>query len=119
MIRTKRAYEPPHPTDGERYLVDRLWPRGVKKDAARLSGWLQEVAPSDRLRRWFGHDPARWNEFCQRYFAELDDRAEAWEPILERAREGNLTLVYGAKDEQHNNARALKSYLEAKLAEER
>lgn len=112
MIRVKRAYDAPVSEDGARFLVDRLWPRGVKKEALELDEWLKEVAPSDELRRWFGHEPEKWAEFQRRYFAELDDKPEAWQPILEAAGQGNVTLVYGARDTEHNNAVALKAYLE-------
>ena len=81
MITIKRIYDRPEPTDGTRFLVERLWPRGMKRDALHLDGWLKEVAPSDALRRWFGHDPAKWPEFQRRYFAELDSNPEAWRPI--------------------------------------
>ncbi len=113
-IHTKRAYDSPSPADGERYLVDRLWPRGVKRDELAIAGWLKEAAPSDALRKWFGHDPARWEAFRQRYYEELDANPAAWQPLLEIARRGPLTLVYGAKDIEHNQAIALKEYLERK-----
>lgn len=112
MLQVKRVYDPPQMDDGTRFLVDRLWPRGVKREALQLDGWLKEVAPSDSLRRWFGHDVARWDEFQCRYFAELDGKPEAWRPLLETAREGNVTLLYSARDREHNNAVALKAYLE-------
>lgn len=111
-IQTKRAYDPPAPADGVRYLVDRVWPRGVKREALELAGWQKEAAPSDALRKWFGHDPARWEAFKQRYEAELDASPEAWQPLLEAARRGPVTLVYGARDTEHNQAVALKAYLE-------
>jgi len=114
-IRTKRAYEPPGPKDGKRFLVDALWPRGVKQDALRIEDWKKESAPSKRLRQWFGHDPSKWREFQQRYFAELRERPQNWRPLLEEARRGKVTLVFGAKDTEHNNAVALKSFLERKL----
>jgi uncharacterized protein YeaO (DUF488 family) len=117
MIRSKRVYEPPEPSDGLRFLVDRLWPRGKRKEELALQGWPKEVAPSDELRRWFGHDPARWEEFQRRYFAELDEKPQAWQPLLEAAREGDITLVYAARDPQRNNAVALKQYLESRLEE--
>ena len=111
-IRVERAYGvTPHP-HGARYLVDRIWPRGVTRDAIRLDGWLREVAPSDRLRRWFGHDPKRWTEFEKRYFAELDANPAAVAPLVDAAKRGDVTLVFGAKDEEHNNAVALRGYLE-------
>jgi uncharacterized protein YeaO (DUF488 family) len=112
MIRIKRAYSPPAADDGARFLIDRLWPRGIKKEDLPLDGWLKEVAPSDALRKWFGHDPARWEEFQSRYFSELDGKAEALRPIREAALRRNVTLVYGARDQEHNDAVALKAYLE-------
>lgn len=115
MIRTQRVYEPPQPEDGRRFLVERLWPRGVKKEALPMAAWLKDVAPSDDLRRWFGHDPDRWEEFQRRYFAELDSKPEAWRPLVEAARRGNVTLLYSARDTEHNNAVALKVYLEERL----
>jgi len=115
MIRTKRVYAPPVPEDGKRFLVDRRWPRGVRREALRLDGWLKEVAPSDGLRRWFGHDPARWEAFRRRYVEELEARPEAWRPLGEAAREGDVTLLFGARDEARNNAVALKAFLEGKL----
>ena len=115
-IQTRRVYEPPAPEDGARLLVDRLWPRGVKKEKLQLAGWLKEVAPSDYLRQWFDHDPARWEEFQTRYAAELEANPKAWEPILQAARDGRVTLLFAAKDAEHNNAAALKAFLESKLA---
>jgi uncharacterized protein YeaO (DUF488 family) len=115
MIQLKRVYDHPEPTDGARFLVERLWPRGVKKTALPLTGWLKEVAPSDTLRRWFGHDPTKWEEFQHRYFAELDSRPEAWHAILEAARGGQVTFLYSARDTEHNNAVALKTYVEGLL----
>lgn len=117
MIHIKRAYDEPFPTDGRRYLIDRLWPRGVRKEAAALEGWTKDVAPSDDLRRWFGHDPELWPEFQRRYRAELDANPDGWRPLLDAAQEGgDITLVYGARDEAHNNAVALRNYLLEKLA---
>lgn len=115
MIRVKRAYDPPAPDDGARYLVDRIWPRGLRKEELRLDGWIRDAAPSDALRRWFRHDPARWEEFRRRYAAELDRRPESWQPLLEAARHGTVTLLFGARDEHHNNAVALAEYLTGKL----
>jgi uncharacterized protein YeaO (DUF488 family) len=112
MIQAKRVYDRPEPTDGARFLVERLWPRGVKKTALPLTGWLKEVAPSDTLRRWFGHDPTKWAEFQHRYFAELDSRPEALHAILEASRQGRVTFLYSARDTEHNNAIALKIYVE-------
>jgi uncharacterized protein YeaO (DUF488 family) len=114
MIQTRRVYETPEPSDGTRFLVERLWPRGMKKEALKLDGWLKEVAPSAELRRWFGHDPAKWEEFRRRYFAELDQHPEAWQRIQEAARRGKVTLLYSARDTAHNSAVALKAYLEEK-----
>jgi len=112
-IKLKRAYEPPEKSDGLRILVDRLWPRGVSKTAARIDLWLKETAPSDALRKWFGHDPLKWSEFRKRYFRELEKRPEAVAQLMQHASKGVTTLVYGAKDERHNNAVALKEYLES------
>jgi len=113
MIAVERVYDKPQARGGARFLVERLWPRGVKKQALPLQAWLREAAPSNDLRRWFGHDPARWEEFRRRYFAELDARPEAWQPVREAARRGNVTLLYSARDTQHNSAIALREYLEA------
>jgi uncharacterized protein YeaO (DUF488 family) len=115
MVLLKRAYEPAHAGDGQRFLVERLWPRGVKKDSLRIAGWLREVAPSTELRQWFGHDPAKWNEFRRRYFAELDTHRDTLQPLRDAARQGKVTLVYSSHDREHNNAVALKEYLESKL----
>jgi uncharacterized protein YeaO (DUF488 family) len=116
-IRTKRAYDPPEAADGARFLVDRLWPRGLTKADLEIDGWPKEVAPSDALRRWFGHDPARWEGFLERYFAELDRKPRALRPLLEAARgRHGVTLVFGAKDRERNNATALKRYLDRKRA---
>jgi uncharacterized protein YeaO (DUF488 family) len=115
MIRIKRAYDEASPDDGTRVLVDRLWPRGVSKERIRIAFWEKDAAPSADLRRWFGHDPARWDEFQTRYTAELDANRAAWEPILDAARNGDVTLVYGAKDEEHNDAVVLQRYLQSRL----
>jgi len=114
-MRLKRAYEPATPGDGRRFLVERLWPRGVKKSSLPLYAWLKEVAPSDSLRRWFGHDSKKWDEFRRRYFRELDRQSGAWECILKATQNGAVTLIYSSHDTEHNNAVALKEYLEAKL----
>lgn len=113
-IKTRRAYEEPEKEDGARFLVDRLWPRGRKKESLKLDGWLKDAAPSESLRKRFCHDPAKWDEFKKRYDKELDTHPEAWLPILEAARKGMVTLVYGARDEAHNNALALMEYLKGK-----
>jgi uncharacterized protein YeaO (DUF488 family) len=112
-IRTKRAYRAARQSDGSRILVDRLWPRGMSKDRLRLADWLNDIAPSDDLRRWFGHDPARWESFCERYATELDGNADLVAALRDRAAAGQVTLIFAAKDEAHNNAVALKRYLEA------
>ena len=112
-IKLKRAYELPEKSDGLRILVDRLWPRGVSKSSARIDDWLKEIAPGDALRKWFGHDPAKWTEFRKRYTGELAKRSQAVAQLKQLAGKGTVTLVYGAKDEQHNNAVALKEYLES------
>ncbi len=111
-IRVKRVYEPAASDDGVRILVDRLWPRGLSKNKCPLDAWLKDVAPSDELRKWFSHKESRWDGFQKRYHQELDDRPELWKPLLETARKDKVTLLYGARDEEHNNAVALKSYLE-------
>ena len=112
MIQVKRVYDPPDAKDGARFLVERLWPRGIKKEALQMQDWLKDVAPSGELRRWFSHDPTKWREFQRRYFEELDGNREAWQPLLQAARRRNVTLLYSARDTEHNNAVALKEYLE-------
>ncbi|OGP82558.1 MAG: hypothetical protein A2Z08_06365 [Deltaproteobacteria bacterium RBG_16_54_11] len=112
MIKAKRIYDEPEKKDGFRILVDRLWPRGLSKDRAQLDLWLREAAPSDALRKWFGHDPARWDEFKRRYFKELEDKTEAVESIVTKASQGSVTLLYGAKDVYYNNAVALRGFVE-------
>ena len=114
-VRLKRAYERPLAGDGARVLVDRLWPRGVSKSDIAIDRWLKEVAPSSELRRWFGHDPGRWDEFRRRYRAELADRAEPLEELEACARKGTLTLVYAARDEAHNDAVVLRDLLVRRL----
>jgi len=111
-VSLKRAYESPSPGDGYRVLVDRLWPRGVSKEEAALDDWVREIAPSDDLRTWFDHDPERWEEFRKRYRSELDEHREALRSLAGIAAGGQLTLVYGAKDREHNNAVVIKEYLE-------
>jgi uncharacterized protein YeaO (DUF488 family) len=115
MIKLKRVYEPASPDDGVRILVERLWPRGIKKDALKLDTWLKEVAPSDGLRRWFGHEPKKWNGFRDRYFAELDANPRTWESVAKAVRRGRVTLIYSSRDTEHNNAVALRNYLEDKM----
>ena len=111
MIRLKRAYDLPSPADGQRILVERLWPRGITKQRAALALWLKEIAPSPELRKWFAHDPAKWKQFQQRYWKELQDNP-AVAILRDNARRGTVTLIYAAKDEEHNGALALKEFLE-------
>ena len=112
MIRLKRAYDPPAETDGTRILVDRLWPRGVSRDAARIDEWLKEIAPSNTLRQWFGHDPERWDEFREHYCKELATKADLLDRLRRLAAAGTVTLVFAAKDTEHNNAVVLKEILD-------
>jgi uncharacterized protein YeaO (DUF488 family) len=112
-IRIKRVYEPAASGDEARILVDRIWPRGVSKDAAKLTLWLKDIAPTTRLRKWFGHDPSRWAEFRRRYHLELDANHDAVEQLREIMKKRSVTLVYGAHDEEHNQAVALAEYLTA------
>jgi uncharacterized protein YeaO (DUF488 family) len=114
MFKLKRAYDKTDRADGFRVLVERLWPRGVTKERAALDLWLKEIAPSAELRKWYGHDPARWAEFQKRYRDELKDHTEAAQLLRKKGKEGTVTLVYGARDEEHNSARVLKAYLEAR-----
>lgn len=110
-VQLKRAYDPPSPRDGTRILVDRLWPRGISKAKARIDLWLKDVAPSTNLRQWFGHDPARWSEFRRRYRAELKRQPEALVRLRTLARQGRVTLVFGARDARRNQAVVLKDLL--------
>jgi uncharacterized protein YeaO (DUF488 family) len=118
MIEIKRAYEEASREDGERYLVDRLWPRGIKKEELKIEAWLRELAPSEQLRRWFDHREERWEEFKERYFRELEEKPHLWRPLLERARHGKVTLVYASRH-RLNNALALRQFLEEKMEAER
>jgi uncharacterized protein YeaO (DUF488 family) len=111
-IQVKRVYAAPDRDDGARFLVDRFWPRGMRKAELKMDAWLKDVAPSGELCRWFGHDPARWEDFCSRYWRELSDRPSASEPLRDAMRRGKVTLLFSARDENHNNAVALRSYLE-------
>ncbi len=112
MIHLKRAYEKSSAEDGVRILVERLWPRGLAKARAAVDLWMKDVAPSPNLRTWFGHDPARWNQFKQRYWIELKDRKGAVDVLRRKAKEGKVTFVYAAHDEEHNGALALKEFVE-------
>ena len=113
-LKVKRVYDPPAKTDGLRVLVDRLWPRGLSKDKAKIDHWLKDIAPSDGLRKWFAHDPEKWQEFKARYHRELDANAEAVKKLRALLRAKRVTLLFGAKDLQHNNAAALSEYLQPK-----
>jgi uncharacterized protein YeaO (DUF488 family) len=115
MIYVKRVYEPADEHDGARFLVDRLWPRGLKKEALRADTWTKAVSPSDALRHWFRHDPQKWKEFQRRYFAQLDNQPEAWQPLARAVRAGDITLLFSARDTEHNNALALRAYLTKKV----
>ena len=114
MIRIKRTYDQPTSADGRRILVDRLWPRGMTKEALAMDAWLKDVTPSTGLRQWFGHRPERWDEFRRRYERELDANIDAWEPIVEASTKGVVTLLYSAQDVAHNHAIVLRDYLERK-----
>ena len=116
MIKTKRVYDTVDGEDGIRFLVDRLWPRGIGKDESKVDTWLKDLAPSTELRKWFGHDPTTWSEFSRRYFSELKTNPNGWRPIVEAEKKGAVTLLYGANDQTHNNAVALRKFLRAHLA---
>lgn len=117
MIQLRRVYDAPSSEDGTRFLIERLWPRGIKKTSLQLDAWIKEVGPSHELRQWFSHDPKKWKEFLRRYFSELDRNAAAWRSILDAARQGRVTLLFSSHDTEHNNAVALKEYLEIKIRE--
>jgi uncharacterized protein YeaO (DUF488 family) len=112
MIQIKRVYDPPAKEDGARFLAERLWPRGMRKEALHMDAWYRDIAPSHDLRRWFSHDPAKWKEFQRRYRAELADNRAACQPLLDAAKQGNITLLYSAHDTEHSNVIVLRSYLE-------
>jgi uncharacterized protein YeaO (DUF488 family) len=111
MIKTERIYNA-STGGGFRILVDRLWPRGISKDEIKMDRWLKEIGPSNELRKWFGHDPDKWDDFKDKFFQELDQKKELVDQIAAKAREGDVVLLFGAKDEEHNNAVALKEYIE-------
>lgn len=119
MIEIARVYDSPHSKSGAksstRYLVERLWPRGIKKESLQLDGWLNDVAPSSPLRKWYSHEVERWPEFRRRYLAELRKNSTVWQPVLEAARRGNVTLLYSARDTEHNSALVLRDFLNSKL----
>lgn len=110
-ISLKRVYDPPAASDGFRILAERLWPRGVKKETLKLDAWMREVAPGTELRKWFSHDPAKWDAFKTRYYAELDANPDAWAGILDQAKKSKVTLLFSSKDAEHNNVVALREYL--------
>jgi uncharacterized protein YeaO (DUF488 family) len=114
-VETKRVYEPPDPADGYRVLIDRLWPRGLARERAAIDEWARDLAPSDALRRWFGHDPERFEEFAERYRAELAERRPQLTELRRRARDGTVTLVFGARDAEHSNAAVLARVLRSGL----
>jgi uncharacterized protein YeaO (DUF488 family) len=114
MIKIKRIYDPPRPDDGTRILVDRLWPRGLGKEKAKIDLWLKEIAPSNELRKWYAHDPKKWAEFRKRYFNDLNTKGELVNQIVQETKEGDVTLLYSSKEEKLNNAVALKEYIEKK-----
>jgi uncharacterized protein YeaO (DUF488 family) len=117
VILLKRAYDHSSPKDGRRFLVERLWPRGIKKTGLPLDGWLKDVAPTTELRKWFSHDPAKWSEFQRRYRTELQRKPQLWKPLLQAAREGTITLIFSSHDAEHNNAVVLKKFLEFHLSQ--
>lgn len=114
QIKLKRVYEEPEPSDGKRVLVERLWPRGLSKENAKVELWVKDAAPSTELRKWFDHDPSKWEEFKRRYFAELNQNPEALLPIEKIISEGTATFVFASKEERYNNSAALKEYLESR-----
>ena len=115
MLRIKRVYSDAAESDGRRVLVDRIWPRGLSKEEAGVDRWLKEIAPTNALRKWFGHDPEKWDEFKRRYAEELEDKGEDVRWIVAESRKQTVTLLYGARDERHNNAVALREYIEDQM----
>lgn len=114
-INVKRVYDPASRKDGTRFLVDRLWPRGLSKEDAKIKAWFKDASPSTALRTWYSHEPAKWPEFQKRFTKELEVNAPAWEPILEAARKGVVTLLFSSRELERNNAVALKSFLDRRL----
>ena len=115
MIKIKRVYDEPSRGDGKRILIDRLWPRGIKKEDARIDEWIKEVAPSSELRKWFDHDPNKWGEFKKRFFTELHGKQDVVDGIISAARKSTVTLLFGSKEERFNNAVALQEYIESRV----
>ncbi len=114
MIQVKRAYDPISARDGRRFLVDRLWPRGLSRSKLKLTGWVKEAAPSEALRKWFAHDPDKWPQFQKKYRQELKANRQALLPLVQASKKGTLTLLFAAKDPVHNNAQVLKIYLQGR-----
>ena len=114
-IKLKRAYEKADPEDGTRILIDRLWPRGLKKENAKLDSWLKDIAPSTELRKWYSHDPAKWTQFKERYWRELDAKPDTVSSLAQQSQKSTITLVFSSKEEKLNNAAALKQYIEHKF----
>ncbi len=112
MVKTKRVYDPASPADGKRILIDRLWPRGIKKEDAKIDEWLKEIAPSNELRKWFSHDPAKWLEFKKRYINELKKKNELVEKLRTEAGKGTITLLFASRDVEHDNAVVLRELIE-------
>jgi len=115
MIKIKRVYDQSSQDDGKRILIDRLWPRGLKKEDAQIDEWLKEIAPSNELRKWFNHDPNKWSEFKKKFFTELLGKRDMVEGIINTARKGTVTLLFGSKEERFNNAVALKEYIDSRM----
>jgi uncharacterized protein YeaO (DUF488 family) len=118
-ITLSRVYDHEALATGAAYLVERLWPRGLRRDDVDLDGWLKDAAPSTELRQWFSHDPAKWKEFRRRYIAELDTHPRAWQPLVDAALKGNVTLLYSSRDREHNNAVVLRDYIDAHASAKR
>ncbi|HEU23931.1 MAG: hypothetical protein C0176_08795 [Mesoaciditoga sp.] len=112
IIKLKRVYDEPEMDDGKRFLVERLWPRGIKRESIKIDGWLKEIAPSTELRRWFNHEPQKWEEFKRKYTAEIEEKKTYLYPILEAINDGNVTLLYSARDREHNGAVVLAEYIQ-------
>ena len=115
MLKIKRVYESPNRDNGVRFLVERLWPRGIRKEELKMRAWLKDVSPSPDLRKWYSHDVMKWEEFIKRYRKELRSNTVAWQPIIDAAKSGNVTLLYSAKDVKHNSALVLKEFLEEQM----
>src|SRR5512136_1204253 len=115
MLKIKRVYDQASPGDGRRILVDRLWPRGIKKEDAAIDSWLKDIAPSNELRKWYSHDPAKWTQFKERYWKELDAKPDTVSSLVQQSQKSTITLVFSSKEEKLNNAAALKQYIEHKF----